>query len=115
MTKVVSSATQTDANVCNALVPPTRGADAGGGIHIVIPANFAALIAQGVDVPGCTYARVEADGTLVVSDQVQAQLAVPADVKSLPAADVADLAARLAAAVSVATADRPAVVDGEVA
>jgi hypothetical protein len=109
MTKVIASAVLADASVCNALQPPTRGASAGGGVHIVIPANFAALIAAGQDVPGCTYARVEADGTLVVSDQVQAQLAVPADVKSLPAADVADLTARLAAAVSVATVDQPAV------
>lgn len=107
--KLIVNATQADADLCNALEPPSSGCNAGGGVHIVIPPDFAARIAAGQDVPGCTYARLEPQvddtgkvvGTaLAVSDIVQAK-AVDANVtKKLTAqqqADAAALATKLAA------------------
>lgn len=116
MTKVIASATQADANLCNALDPPTPGCNAGGGVHIQIPPDFAARIAAGQDVPGCTYARLEPQvddtgkpiGTvLAVSDAVQAKAVDANETKKLTAqqqADAAALAAKLAA-VQAQTAD----------
>lgn len=85
-TKQVSTAIQVDADVCNAVDPPKAGSPAGAGVHIVIPGNFASLIAQGQEVPGCTYAHLEPDGSLYVSSTVQTQLAIPAVINALPAA-----------------------------
>lgn len=105
--KLIAVATQADADVCNALVPPVPGCNAGGGIHIVIPPDFAARIAAGQEVPGCSYAHLEADGSLIVSDRVVAQIAVPAVVNALSApqqAEAAALNAKLATAVVVSSA-----------
>lgn len=104
MTKLIASATQSDADLCNALEPPVPGCNAGGGLHIVIPPDFAARIAAGQDVPGCTYAKPAADGSLTVDDRVQVQLAVPAVVNALPApiqANIAAFNAKLATSVTV--------------
>ena len=60
---------------------------------MVIPPDWQTRIANGQDVPGCTYARIEADGTLTVSDTVQAGLAIPADVQAIPVTAVSDLEA----------------------
>lgn len=103
MTTRIASATPADAALCNQLEPPARGVNVGGGIHVVIPDDWQARIAAGQDVPGCSYARIDADGSLVVSDVVQAQLAVPAIAQALPAASVADLDTKLAVAVSAGT------------
>lgn len=85
MTKQVLAAAQTDADVCNALQPPVRGCDAGPGLHIIIPPDFVARIALGQEVPGCTYSHLETDGSLLVSDRVQSQIAIPAVVNTLSA------------------------------
>lgn len=103
MTKVIVSATPADVQLCNQLEPPVAGCPAGGGIHVVVPDDWQAWIAAGQDVPGCSYARIDADGSLIVTDVVQAQLAIPAVAQALPAATVADLDAKLAVAVSAGT------------
>ena len=41
----------------------------------MIPSDWAERIAVGHDVPGCTYAKVELDGSVLVSDVAQAELA----------------------------------------
>lgn len=90
--KSIANASITDAAICNLLDPPGAGCDAGAGLHVIIPANFVALIAAGQDVPGCSYSRVDADGSLVVSDAVQAKLATPSQVARLSAAQQAQAA-----------------------
>lgn len=100
MTAIISAATPADVSVCNTLDPPIKGVNVGDGIHVVIPDNWADLIAQGVDVPGCTYAAIQGDGSLVVSDLVQAELLQPAVVQGLPIAEVTDLNTKLATAVA---------------
>lgn len=103
-TKQIEIAAQADADVCNALDPPKIGAQAGGGIHVAISPDFAARIALGQEVPGCTYSHVESDGSLYVSPQVQAQIAIPAVVNGLtPQLQIesAALITKLAAAVVV--------------
>lgn len=72
---IILNASIQDANLINSIVPPQKGINVGGGIHIIIPDNWADLISQGIDVPGCTYAKVQADGSLPVADSVQVQLA----------------------------------------
>ena len=74
-TRQLKSATRADAALLNELEPPIRGVHVGGGLHVEIPEDWAERIAAGEDVPGCTYARIQADGSLLVSDSVQAELA----------------------------------------
>jgi hypothetical protein len=83
MSKLVATAAQADANICNVIRAPTQGCHAGGGIHVVIPVDWATRIAAAQDVPGCSYSRVEADGTMLVDDYQIAQLATPAVINSL--------------------------------
>lgn len=90
-TKLVSAAVQTDADICNALDPPVAGCHAGMGPHIVIPADFATQIAAGKDVPGCTYAKVQPDSTLYVSDAVQTGVVAPNAVTKLTLAQSQEL------------------------
>jgi len=104
-TKLVAIALQLDADVCNALEPPRAGCHAGAGMHVVIPLDFAARIALGQEIPGCSYARLEVDGSLYVSDTAQAQLALPAVVNALPSAQKIEaplLVIKLSTAVTVA-------------
>lgn len=82
-TKQITAAVQAEADICNLLDPPKAGVPAGAGIHIFIPVDFIARVALGQSVPGCTYASLEPDGTLYVSDTAQAQLAIPAAVQAL--------------------------------
>ena len=106
MTKKVSSAVQGDADVCNALSPPTQGCHAGAGIHVVIPADWQARIAAGQDVPGCSYAHLEPDGSLFVDATVNAKIAVPANVSALSPTlqtEAAALQTKLAAAVIISS------------
>lgn len=102
--KLIVNATQADADLCNALEPPSSGCNAGGGVHIVIPPDFAARIAAGQDVPGCTYYKPASDGSLTVDDRVQSQIAIPAVVNALSAplqSQAASLVTKLATAVVV--------------
>jgi len=81
--KRISGANTTDVDIANAVQLPSHGCDAGGGLHIVIPDDWQERIAAGQHVPGCTYSRLEADGSMEVSDFVQRQIAIPAVVQSL--------------------------------
>ncbi len=81
---ISSGAVQADVDVANALQPPTRGCDAGGGVHVVIPADFLTRIAAAQDVPGCSYARLDPGGSMFVSDATQAQVVGPNAFTSLP-------------------------------
>lgn len=106
--KLVVGATQADADLCNALDPPTPGCNAGSGIHIVIPPDFAARISAGQDVPGCTYVRLVTTlddkgapvAAVFVSDTVQTSAADVNETKKLTPEQQAQanaLAAKLAA------------------
>lgn len=99
--KIVAAATANDVGVCRALDPPTAGTNVGGNPHVVIPADFATQIASGKDIPGCTYAKIEVDGTLYVTATVQAKIVDSNATKSLPTADVTALQTKLATAVTV--------------
>lgn len=76
-TKLVTSAVQTDADICNSLDPPVAGVHVGDGIHVSIPGDFAAQIAAGKSVEGCTYAKLEPNATLYVTDTVQTNVVAP--------------------------------------
>lgn len=67
--KVIAGAVQTDADICNfsTVDPPKNGTHVGKGIHVVIPPDWLARCTAGEKVVGCTYAQVEADGTMVVT------------------------------------------------
>lgn len=121
MPKVISGATQADADIANALDPPVAGVHVGTAIpgvrHVVIPPDFAARIAAGQDVPGCNYHKiqpvfmvgtgVQVDTVLVVSDAAQTKLAIPAEVSKLPAplqAQCSALATKLASGTVVVAA-----------
>lgn len=95
MTKSLPDATQADADAINKLAAPTRGCQAGGGVHVEIPDDWHEMIMDGEDVPGCSYASLQdvfgEDGkptgeqTLFIDDQVQALLdKVVADDKATP-------------------------------
>lgn len=71
MIKIIASATATDASICNVLEPPAKGCQSGRGTQIDIPPDWQDRIASGKDVPGCTYARLESDGSLSVDDRIQ--------------------------------------------
>lgn len=81
--QITSAATQGFCDVSNAVAPPVAGCNAGAGIHILIPPDFVARVAAHQEVPGCTYSHLEQDGSLYVTDAVQAQLAIPAVVNAL--------------------------------
>lgn len=82
--RILSGAVQADADVCNAYDPPKAGAQGTRGLQIVIPGDFATRIASAQDVPGCTYARIDSDGTLDVSAVAQAASVGPSALSSLP-------------------------------
>jgi len=82
---IQSGAVQLDADVCNAVDPPTQGCHAGGGIHLAIPSDWQARIAAGQQVPGCTYYTLFNGDELAVSDLTIAKLAIPAIVNALSA------------------------------
>ncbi len=90
MNKQLKAATKADVDLLNTIEPPIRGVHVGGGIHVVIPADWAERIAAGEDVPGCTYAKVQADGSLLVDELVQAELLKPG--KEAVAARLVDVA-----------------------
>ncbi len=99
MTKrILTGAVQLDADVVNALDPPTAGAHVGPGVHVVIPSDFLSRIAAGQRVAGCTYASTElslSDVTLYVSTFAEAQLSIPAVINSLPPGPIRGQAALL--------------------
>jgi hypothetical protein len=84
MSKLIENASQSNADLINAIVPPTAGVSAGGGIHVIIPDNWQDLISQGQTVDGCTYASIGFDGSLPIDDSVQTLLETPAIITKLP-------------------------------
>jgi len=101
MKHIESGAVQIDAEVCNALEPPSVGCHAGQGVHVEIPDNWKARIHGNQQVPGCTYHSLQHRGrppetppttppgppvrdALAVSDLVVARLHAPAYVIALP-------------------------------
>ncbi|HEY6824148.1 MAG TPA: hypothetical protein VI195_06885 [Steroidobacteraceae bacterium] len=102
---IQTGAVQADADLCNAIDPPTQGCAAGGGIHVAIPGDWLTRIQAAQPVPGCTYHALLDDGhgvlSLVVSDAAIRSLGIPAIVNALPGplkAQAALLNAKLASA-----------------
>jgi len=91
MIKLLQAATRADVDLLNQIEPPFRGLHVGGGIHVEIPDDWAERIANGEDVPGCTYARIRDDGSLLVDEVVQAELMKPG--REAVAARLVDVAA----------------------
>ncbi len=81
--KKVAAPVQADCDVLNLLVAPSRGCDAGSGLHIVIPADWQTRILAGQQVPGCTYHAIDTDGTLTVGSIDQLNLANPVLVNAM--------------------------------
>jgi hypothetical protein len=81
--KQVATPVQADCDVLNVLSAPTKGCDAGGGLHIVIPADWQTRILAGQQVPGCTYHKLDPDGTLTVSSLAQTNIANPVLVNAM--------------------------------
>lgn len=102
--KIVANCSQNDCVICNTFELPTSGCAAGAGVHITIPADFATRIASGQDVPGCTYSRLEPDGSLWVTANVEAQLNIPAQVLTLQAGAIRGEAASLLAKLNALSA-----------
>jgi hypothetical protein len=102
MTKrIAAGAVQLDADVCNNSEAPAHGCDAGGGLHVVIPADWQARILAGQQVPGCTYYALDG-ASLTVSAFIEQQLGIPAVVNSLPAGAIRGQAAVLLAKLATA-------------
>jgi len=76
-TKQIKAASKADVDLVNSIAPPVRGAHAGSGIHVDIPSDWSARIANGEDVAGCNYAKPQADGSLLIDDRVQVELQKP--------------------------------------
>ena len=72
--KIINSATKSDIDLINQLIPPTKGVNAGDGLHILIPENWNELIASGIEVPGCTYAKIDSDGSMAVDSVIEQKL-----------------------------------------
>jgi hypothetical protein len=83
--KVLSGVVQADVDISNNYDPPKAGAQGSIGVQVVIPVDFAARVALGQDVEGCTYTRVEADGSLYVTPVCIAAMVGPNAITSLAA------------------------------
>jgi len=100
--KTINSATKSDIDLINQLIPPTKGVNAGDGLHILIHENWNELIASGIEVPGCTYAKIDSDGSMAVDSVIEQKLM---DTSKLNAGDkvkVNSLSARVADKVETA-------------
>lgn len=75
--KIISGAVADDAKIANTVEPPSKGINIGAGPHVVIPEDWFAQSTIGNPPPGCTSAQIYRDGTMLVTDRVQTQLAVP--------------------------------------
>ena len=99
MEKIIQSAASDDVNICNQLEPPTKGVNSGNGIHVTIPSDWLSRITAGEKVAGCTYASIESNGSLIVSDVVQQKISVKAETKNLDQQKVDALVQKLAVAI----------------
>lgn len=101
--KLIAGAVQADADICNLLTvdPPKNGMHVGAGIHVVIPPDWQTRCVAGQKVVGCTYAQVESDGTMYVTDTAQANQAIPANVIGVNATALTNFRNKLALAVTV--------------
>jgi hypothetical protein len=92
MTKLIESgATQDDADVCNAIQAPTKGCDAGPGVHIAIPPDWLARIKAGEHVPGCTYHALQPQAPASPGQLPEAAPAAPLPVDALLVSDFVEL------------------------
>lgn len=90
--------TLADCAQINAVVAPTAGVPVGQGPHVVIPPDWAARIAAGQHVPGCSYVLPDAAGNVHIDPVLLAKLNA-----SGKAAGIA-ISAKLAVAVPVVIA-----------
>ena len=74
MSKQIKSATLSDAKFINQLIPQIKGVHVGGGIHVTIPDDWETKISNGEEVPGCSYAKIESDGSLSIDDLIHDKL-----------------------------------------
>jgi hypothetical protein len=105
MSKLIAVGTTDEVSICLALEPPKAGVPVGGGLHVVIPPDYAARIAAGQKVAGCTYASIEPDGSLVVTDTVIAKLSDTNATKDLDPVKVTALQTAVATAVAIPDAE----------
>jgi hypothetical protein len=66
--------TLADCAKINIVVPPVAGVAIGGGIHVDIPPDWAAKIASGVPVPGCSFVLPDAGGNVDVDEGLLSKL-----------------------------------------
>lgn len=100
MPVTIVTPTQSDIDSANALEPPSVGTPVGGGIHVSVPSNWLDTIRSGVDVPGCTYYKAKADGSLEVSDNVKTQASNRVVAKGVSNANYASFQTKLGLSVS---------------
>jgi hypothetical protein len=83
--QVLSGVVQADIDISNTYDPPKAGAQGTHGAQIAIPPDFAARVALGQEVPGCTYTHLEPDGSLYVSATCLSAMVGPSALTSLAA------------------------------
>lgn len=103
MTRIPLS--RSDCDKVNVVVPPTAGVPVGGGIHVVVPADWQARIAAGIPVPGCTYLLPDTDGAVTISPELTAKLQASPDPRAAQVLAVIAVAVPLPDALPVQTAD----------
>ncbi|SRR6266581_5035475 len=84
MIKILPNATNYDVLICNIIVTPTKGCSIDDGTGVIIPDDWLNKIMEGKDVPGCTYYKIESDGSLFVDYYIQNQLTDADVIQLLP-------------------------------
>lgn len=97
-TKQIPGAIAADVVVALALDPPVRGCTGSRGVQLVIPPDWFARCNAGQAVEGCNYSKLEADGSLYVSDVAQSRVANPTYTTGLNAGNLAAFVTKLATA-----------------
>ena len=72
--KEIKSASLDMVVIANSIIPPVKGVHVGGGIHVTIPDDWETRINNGEEVPGCSYAKIESDGSLSIDDLIHDKL-----------------------------------------
>jgi hypothetical protein len=98
--KLISGAVQADADICNRVTvdAPVSGVHIGPGIHVTIPVDWQTRCVAGEQIPGCSYATPEANGTMFITAKAEANQAVPANVAGANATALINFRTKLAAA-----------------
>lgn len=100
-TKNIPGAVAADVTVALALDPPARGCLTSRGTQLVIPPDWFARCVAGEQIDGCNYSKIEADGSLYVSDVAQSRVANPTYTTGLNAGQLSAFVTKLATAVVV--------------